>query len=117
MAGDDGWVVLILNTDEFVSEYKGKAPVQTYAEREAVLEALRYVDEVIPNIGGSDLKPALLLADPELIVVGDDWAHKDYLGQIDATEDWLEDNNFGLVYVRREGNQSTTQLKVRVKEY
>ena len=53
-----GEVVVSLNTDEFIEAYKGKAPVISYAEREAVLLSCRSVSAVIPNFGGADSKPA-----------------------------------------------------------
>ncbi len=44
-----GDVVVSLNTDEFIVEYKGKAPVMTYRERAAVLLASKWVTAVVPN--------------------------------------------------------------------
>ena len=59
IAGDEGQVVLALNTDEFVETYKGKAPVMTYDERKTVLLACKYVDDVVPNLSGADSKPTI----------------------------------------------------------
>jgi len=56
-----GRVTVALNTDEFIEAYKGKPPVISYADRAEVLMSCRYVDSVIPNIGGTDSKPSIEL--------------------------------------------------------
>ena len=68
LAGDDGKVVVSLNTDEFIQEYKGKPPIMSYQERKAILLACRFVDEVVVNVGGADSKPAILSVLPCCIV-------------------------------------------------
>ena len=45
VAGVDGKVIVSLNADEFIKEYKGKPPVCSDAERKAVLLACKYVDD------------------------------------------------------------------------
>lgn len=82
LAGD-GQVIVGLNTDSFIERYKGKAPVITYVDREAVIAACRYVDAVIPNdqTDGSALD-VIEAVDPDLIAIGWDWRDRDYLGQL-----------------------------------
>lgn len=102
LAGPGGRVVVALNTDDFVERYKGKAPVIPYLERELVLLACRYVDEVIPNIGGADSKPAVEIVRPNLVVIGDDWAPgkgKDYMAQMGFDEVWMSHMEFDIVYL------------------
>jgi len=110
-----GEVVVALNTDEFVREYKGLSPVNTYEEREAVLLGCRYVDSVIPNEFGQDSKPTILKVKPDYIVVGSDWLKKDYLAQMSLTVEWLEEQAITLVYVPRVLKLSSTQIKERMK--
>jgi glycerol-3-phosphate cytidylyltransferase len=43
-----GYVIVALTTDEEVIARKGYAPELTFEQRKEVLEALRYVDEVVP---------------------------------------------------------------------
>lgn len=109
-----GTVTVALNTDDFIKGYKGKAPVMTYSEREAVLLGCRYVDQVIPNHGGPDSKPAILSVKPDLIVIGSDWARKDYLAQMQFTQDWLDRNGIGLAYVPYSWGISSTEIKQRL---
>jgi cytidyltransferase-like protein len=76
IAGKKGKVVVALNSDDFVKEFKGKAPLFSFEERKALLANLEYVDEIVENIGGADSKPAILKAKPDMIVIGSDWAKK-----------------------------------------
>ena len=38
-----------VSTDDVVLDYKGHAPIVPYAERVAIVKAIRYVDEVVPQ--------------------------------------------------------------------
>lgn len=108
-----GRVVVALNTDEFIEEYKGKPPVCSYEEREAVLRACRYVDEVIPNIGGADSRPSIEAVKPDIIAIGTDWARKDYYKQMMFDQDWLDERDIALIYIPYTSGISTTNLKAR----
>jgi glycerol-3-phosphate cytidylyltransferase len=111
-----GKVTVSLNTDEFIEEYKQKLPVMSYAEREAVLASCSYVNRVIPNLGGRDSKPAILLACPDIIAIGTDWAKKDYYSQMNFTQEWLDNNDISLCYIPYSANISSTQIKERIRK-
>jgi len=115
IAGADGTVIVSLNTDEFIFNYKGKTPVCTYEERKAVLEACQYVDVVVPNIGGADSKISIQLSEAEYVVIGSDWARKDYYKQMDFDQDWLDDRGIGLIYIPYTQEVSSTKIKNRIK--
>ena len=109
-----GEVTVVLNTDEFIEEYKGKPPVMRYDERAYVLEACRYVDQVIPNTGGADSKETLDLVMPNILAVGSDWATKDYYKQMMITQGWLDARDIHLLYIPYTQGISTTELKKRI---
>ena len=92
-------VVVALNTDEFIKQFKGRAPIMTYKEREKSLLNCPYVNKVVPNFSGDDSKPTILTVNPDIIAIGDDWAHKDYYKQMQFTQQWLEENKIVLVYL------------------
>jgi glycerol-3-phosphate cytidylyltransferase len=114
IAGDDGEVVVALNTDAFIQAYKGKLPVMSFDERKEVLLGCRFVDRVVANIGGVDSKPSIELASPDYVVIGDDWARKDYYAQMQFTREWLDEREIQLVYVPYTPGISTTDLKARI---
>ncbi len=109
-------VVVSLNTDDFVYQYKGKTPVISYENRFCVLNACRYVDNVVVNSGGFDSKPAILKVKPEIIAVGDDWKDKDYCKQMMFTESWLKFNGIILIYIPYTKGVSTTKIRDCINE-
>lgn len=108
-----GEVVVSLNTDEFITEYKGRAPVMKYQERKRVLEGCRYVSKVVPNEGGKDSKPAILKVKPDIIAIDTGWALLDYYKQMSFTQDWIDEQGMVLVYLPRTQDISTTDIKKR----
>ncbi len=111
---DGGQVVIALNTDDFVEEFKGHRPVQTYEERAEVLAACRYVDRVVPNLGGADSRPALEAVAPDILAAGHDWASHDdskYCRQMGFTRDWLVERRIRLVYLDWLPGHSSTNLR------
>jgi len=108
-------VIVSLNTDEFIYEYKNQYPILDYKHRKDVLLSCKYVDNVVPNIGGKDSKPAILSVQPDFIAIGTDWAKKDYYKQMDFTQDWLDTNNIILLYLPYTDMISTTEIKNRLK--
>lgn len=111
-----GEVTVSLNTDEFIQSYKGIGPLYNYEERKALLELIPFVNKVVPNTGGHDSKVAILKAMPDVIVIGSDWAYKDYYSQMDFNQDWLDEHDIGLVYVPYTKLISTSDIKRRVRE-
>lgn len=118
LAGPGGKVVVALNTDAFVSGYKGRAPTCTYSERAAVLDACRCVDEVLPNRFGNDSRPMIEEVRPDIIAVGVDWAGKNYYQQMGFDQEWLDDRGISLLYVAHaySTNLSTSDIKYRLSQ-
>lgn len=110
-----GSVTVALNTDEFIEEYKGKPPVMSYQEREAVLLGLRSVNEVIPNIAGADSRISINHVSPDIVAIGSDWARKDYYKQMMFDQDWLDERGIALLYIPYTQGISTTAIKGRMK--
>jgi len=111
MAGTLGHVTVGINSDAFVEAYKGAPPLVPYTSRAAVIAALRTVDEVVSN--DTRLKQGELIeqARPDLLVIGQDWALKNYLNQLAIGQSWLDDRNIQLCYVPRTGDWSSTAIK------
>lgn len=114
IAGKGGKVYVSLNSDEFIQAYKGKGLVMSFTERRAVLMACKYVDRVIENWGGADSTQAIEWVCPDLIVIGSDWARRDYYTQMGFTQDWLDERGIGLVYIPYTQGISSTDIKARL---
>lgn len=111
-----GKVVVSLNPDGFIKKYKGKPPIMTYQERKTVLEACKYVDRVVKNEGWDDSKVAINEVNPDYIVIGSDWASKDYYSQMGFTQEWLDRRGIMLIYLPYTQGISTTELKCRISQ-
>jgi glycerol-3-phosphate cytidylyltransferase len=109
-----GSVIVSLNTDEFILEYKGRGPVMSFSEREEVLLSCQYVEEVVPNLGGADSKQCIELVNPDVVAIGSDWARKDYYGQMGFDQDWLDKKGIGLLYLPYSQGISSTILRGRL---
>lgn len=118
LARPEGRVVVALNGDAFIASFKHRAPVMTYAEREAVLTACSYVDEVTPNLAGRDSRPTIESVRPDYIVIGLDWAQRDYYQQMGFDQAWLDERNITLLYVAHAHSSglSTTDIRARLAQ-
>jgi glycerol-3-phosphate cytidylyltransferase len=114
LTGYNGEVVVALNTDEFIQEYKGKPPIYPYDQRFELLSSCRYVDRVVPNEGGADSKISISKVKPDLLVVGSDWATKDYYAQMQFTQEWLDANKIILAFIPYTENVSTTLIRTKL---
>ena len=112
IAGVDGQVVVALNTDRFIYDYKKKKPVLSFDQRKDVLESCKYVSEVVANVGGSDSKKTIEMVESvDVIAIGSDWARKDYYAQMEFNQDWLDEKNISLIYIPYTKGISSTFIK------
>ena len=96
------YLIVALSTDRFNQDSKNKQCYFDYEKRRALLEAIRYVDLVIPEDNWEQKKSDMHLYQIDTFVMGDDWKGKfDYL-----TEEGVE-----VVYLPRTPEISTTQIK------
>ena len=111
------YLIVSLNTDEFIERFKGTRPLFSYDERKNLIERVEYVDEVVPNIGEEDSKITILNLNkkPDIVIIGSDWLNKNYLKQMNFTEEWLRENKIALMYIPYTDIISTTIIKERVR--
>ena len=99
------YLIVALSTDEFNWKEKKKKCYFTYAQRKNLLEAIRYVDLVIPEESWeqkiSDVKEFRI----DTFVMGDDWK-----GKFDFLKEFCD-----VVYLPRTPEISTTQIKSDLK--
>ena len=95
------YLIVALSTDEFNWNEKGKKCYFTYAQRKQMLEAIRYVDEVIPEENWEQKNTDVVKHGCDVFVMGDDWK-----GKFDFLKDKCE-----VVYLPRTPEISTTEIK------
>ena len=76
------YLIVGVSTDELCMEYKHKLPVIPFEERKAIVEAIRYVDEVIPQKDRDKFEAWKDLHFNRLFV-GDDWKGSDFFNKLE----------------------------------
>lgn len=97
------YLIVVLSTDEFNWNSKQKKTYFPYDKRKQLLEAIRYVDLVIPEESWDQKVSDVQLYQVDKFVMGDDWR-----GQFDFIE---SETNTEVVYLNRTPEISTTQIK------
>jgi glycerol-3-phosphate cytidylyltransferase len=98
------YLVVGLSSDEF-NALKNKKAFYSYEERKLVLEAVRYVDEVIPEHTWEQKVQDIIDHGIDVFVMGDDWS-----GKFAPLKKHCE-----VVYLPRTDGVSTTQIKAKLK--
>ena len=96
------FLIVALSTDEFNLKEKGKTCYFSYEKRKSLLEAIRYVDLVIPEENWEQKRSDIYEYQVDVFVIGDDWKGK---------FDYLSDEGAEVVYLPRTPEISTTQIK------
>jgi len=114
LAGSSGTVIVGINSDNFVYSYKGIKPIMPLHDRVKVISNLLKVHKVIINESKS-LEKVLLEEKPNILVVGSDWAKKDYFTQIGVTLDWLYSKDILLIYTCYTEGISSSKLRTSIR--
>jgi glycerol-3-phosphate cytidylyltransferase len=96
------YLVVAISTDEF-NAGKGKESFHDYGTRKEIVEAIRYVDLVIPEENWEQKLDDVKRYEIDVVVMGDDWADSD---RFDYLKDHCE-----LVFLPRTDGISTTEIK------
>ena len=96
------YLIVALSTDEFNWNSKQKKCYFDYGKRKALLEAIRYVDLVIPEKNWEQKVTDVHEYHVDTFVMGDDWKGK---------FDFLVKEGCEVIYLPRTPEISTTQIK------
>lgn len=99
------YLIVGLSTDEFNNE-KGKKSFYSYETRREMLEAIRYVDLVIPEEDWNQKADDIRKYEVDVLCMGSDWANDP---RFESLRDLCE-----IVYLPRTEGISTTQVKNRL---
>lgn len=99
------YLIVALSTDEFSEIEKGKETYFSYEKRKQLIEAIKYVDLVIPENNWEQKTEDIKEFKIDIFVIGDDWKGK---------FDFLE-NKCKVIYLPRTPEISTTKIKSELK--
>lgn len=98
-------LTVALSTDDF-NAIKHKAAYFSYEKRKMMLEAIKYVDEVIPEQHWEQKVLDITNLNIDVFVMGDDWA-----GKFDELKAYCK-----VVYLERTPDISTTTIKTNLQQ-
>lgn len=96
------YLIVVISSDEFNWNEKHKKCYFTYEQRKALVEAIRYVDLVIPEESWTQKRSDMHEYHVDTFVMGDDWKGK---------FDFLEEEGVEVVYLPRTPEISSSQIK------
>jgi glycerol-3-phosphate cytidylyltransferase len=104
-------LIVGVSTDDLV-KYKGKKPVIQYADRAAIVEGIRFVDQVIPQ---SDLDKVVAWRKIkfDVLFVGDDWYENPSWIEYEKK---LKEVNVQVVYLPYTKSISSTKINEVLNE-
>ena len=106
------YLIVAVSTDELVEDYKHKRPVIPFSERTAIVEAIKYVDKVVPQ-ENRDKKAAFDRLGFDAMFVGDDWKGSAIFAEVD---EYMRRRGGQVVYLRHTDGVSSTQLRPKSSE-
>ena len=95
------YLIVALSTDDFNWNQKQKICYFSYEQRKSLLEAIRYVDLVIPEENWDQKKTDVQDYYVDTFVIGDDWE-----GKFDFLKEYCD-----VVYLPRTPEISSSQIK------
>ena len=96
------YLIVGLSTDEFNNKEKNKECYFDFENRKLLLDAVRYVDLVVPEENWEQKISDIQKYNIDVFVIGDDWKGK---------FDYLKDLGVEVVYLSRTEEISTSKIK------
>ena len=107
------YLIVGVSTDELCKSYKKKEPIIPYEERKAIIEAIKYVDEVIPQIDRNKFA-AWQRIGFDIMFVGDDWKNSPLFTELEKK---FKDVGVKIVFFPYTKTTSSTILREKLAEF
>lgn len=105
------YLIVGVSTDELVQTYKHKIPVIPLEERIAIVEAIRYVDKVVPQTS-MDKAEAWQMLHFDAVFHGDDWKGSH---MYDEVEKKMRELGVEMVFLPHTDGTSSTMLADKLR--
>ena len=103
------YLICCLQIDPSVDRKEKNKPVQSIVERYTQLQAVRFVDEIIPYLYEKDLEDILQMRQIDIRILGEEYKDKTFTGRVICASRGIE-----LYYNKRDHRFSTSDLRKRV---
>ena len=103
------YLICALQIDPTIDRSEKNKPVQSVVERYIQLDAVKYVDKIIPYNTELDLENIFKSLDINIRIIGSDYINKDF-----TAKEICKDRNINIIYNKRDQNFSTTNLRKKI---
>ena len=103
-------LICCIQVDPSIDRPEKNKPVQTLVERWTQLQAVKYVDEIIPYEREDDVIEILQMFDIDVRIIGDEYKHGKFTGRAVCAARGIE-----LYFNKRDHRFSSSGLRERVK--
>ena len=103
------YLICALQVDPSIDREEKNAPVQTLVERFTQLNAVKYVDEIVPYQTESDLEDILSMYQIDVKIMGEEYRDKDFTGK-----DICRQRDIEMYFNRRDHRFSSSKLREAV---
>tara|TARA_B100000085_G_scaffold51411_1_gene44749 strand:+ start:6622 stop:7068 length:447 start_codon:yes stop_codon:yes gene_type:complete len=107
--GECDYLICALQIDPSVDREEKNKPIQTIVERYTQLEAVKYVDEIIPYMYEEDLEDILQMRQINVRILGEEYREKEFTGR-----DICKQRDIELYFNKRDHRFSSSDLRMRV---
>ena len=103
------YLICALQIDPSVDRPRKNKPAQTIVERYTQLQAVRFVDEIIPYLHETDLEDILNMRKINVRVLGEEYRDKEFTGR-----DICKKRDVELYFNKRDHRFSSSDLRKRI---
>ncbi len=107
------YLIVGVSTDELVQNYKHKTPVIPFEQRIKIVEAIKYVDKVVPQVS-LDKEIAYEKYKFNAIFHGDDWKNSDLYNKMEKE---LSKHGVDIVYIKHTDGVSSTIIRDKMEKH
>tara|TARA_B100000945_G_C20286534_1_gene551270 strand:+ start:134 stop:577 length:444 start_codon:yes stop_codon:yes gene_type:complete len=101
------YLIVGVSTDELVEQYKGKRPIISFDQRQKIVEAIKYVDQVVIQDSRDKIK-AYNQLHFDIMFVGDDWKGSKLFKEIEIE---LQKNGAEVCYFKYTKDISSSSIR------
>ena len=105
------YLICALQIDPSVDRPHKNKPAQTIVERYTQLQAVRFVDEIIPYLHENDLEDILNMRKINVRILGEEYRDKEFTGR-----DICKARDIEVYFNKRDHRFSSSNLRKRIKE-
>lgn len=106
------YLIVAVSTDELVQQYKGKTPIIPFEDRVAIVSAIKYFDEVVPQINRNKIE-SFEKYKFDVMFHGDDWKGSDVFREVD---DYMRRRGGKVCYLKHTDGISSTILRKKIAD-